>query len=83
MPFLPPNQQRQSTEGRAARRSIFLLWLWYVDNAGYAVHEVSSFNVGGQIRQIVEGKASSNEKWKVKLHSLRPGDTRAMISRIV
>ena len=54
-----------------------------MDNAGYAVHEVSSFNVGGQIRQIVEGKASSNEKWKVKLHSLRPGDTRAMISGII
>jgi len=26
------------------------------------VHEVSSFNVGGQIRQIVEGKASSYEQ---------------------
>jgi len=50
-----------------------------VDNAGYAVHEVSSFNVGGQIRQIVEGKASGYEKWKVKSHPLSPGDTRAMI----
>jgi len=53
-----------------------------VDNAGYAVHDVSSFNVGGQIRQIVEGKASSYEKWKVKSHPLCPGDARAMIGII-
>jgi len=50
-----------------------------VDNAGYAVHEVSFFYTGGQIRQIVEDKASSYEKWKVKSHPLCPGDTRAMI----
>jgi len=37
------------------------------------------FYTGGQIRQIVEDKASSYEKWKVKSHPLCPGDTRAMI----
>ena len=42
----------------------------------YPLHEVSSFNVGAQIRQAVE--ASSNEEWKVKLQPLSPDDARAI-----
>ena len=40
---------------------------------------INTSNTIRQIRQIVEGEASSNEEWKVKWHPLRPGDTRAMI----
>ena len=46
------------------------------DDSLYPQREVSSFNVGAQIRQLV--KASSNEEWKVKLQPLSPDDVRAI-----
>jgi len=66
-PSCRPINSVKALKAELQRDRYFFLW-WYLDNAGYAVHEVFSFNVGGQIR-LVEGKASSNEKWKVKLHS--------------
>ena len=43
------------------------------DDSRYALQEVSSSNVGRQIRQVVE--ASSNEEWKAKL---QPDDARSI-----